>query len=216
MEELKKRLEKFEGNITPSKNDVEKLTNEFTDLAPYFLYGGYIKVREDYKVYIQTVEFYFHSEEEQGVHDPIVYHRNGRYLDITPYFPPMTLNAHNSGLDITFESETGHYRASALIRAYKIMDSKGRYYLWNKDKKMFVYDDGTNCNTQSTYLYDFLNGFSLGNNSGIEWIDSPIKTKKIDRGTRCNVFQSESEWKYIPIKREKCKREWSFTRTDEV
>lgn len=214
--ELIKRLKQFEGKITSSQIGENELTNEFSDLAPHFLYGGYIKVRGDYKVFIQTVEFYFHSEEEKGIHDPIVYHRNGRYLEKTPYFPLMTLNAHNSGLDITFESETGHYRASALIRAYKVMDTNGQYYLWDKGKKMFVFDDGKNGNTQSTYLYYFLNGFSLGNNTGIEWEDTPIKQKEVDRRTRNNVFQSESEWEYIPIKGKKCERKWSFTRKDEV
>ena len=41
---------------------VEELTEAFAELAPYFLSGGYIKVREDYRVYPTTVEFYFHAE----------------------------------------------------------------------------------------------------------------------------------------------------------
>lgn len=39
----------------------------FRELAPSFLYGGYIQVRVDYEVYIRTVEFYFHSEKADGV-----------------------------------------------------------------------------------------------------------------------------------------------------
>ena len=214
---LIEKIQQFEKKIISEKidvSDVSKLTTEFRELAPFFLYGGYIKVREDYKVYITTVEFYFHSEKKEGIHDPIVYHRNGKYLEITPFFPPLTLNAHNSGLDITFESKTGNYRASALIRAYKVMDSNGQYYLWNKEEKMFVYDkdNGKESNTQSTYLYDILNGFSLGNNSGIEWIDSPIRFQEVDGKPRQNVYQSESECIYIPIKGKKCEWKWSFTK----
>ena len=87
-------------------SDEKELQNSFRALAPAFLYGGYIQVREDYQIYIRTVEFYYHSEKKDGVHDPIVYHRNGRIMESVPYFPLMTLHAHNSGFDITFESET--------------------------------------------------------------------------------------------------------------
>ena len=71
---------------------LEELTAEFEKLAPVFLYGGYISVRNDYHIYIRTVEFYFHSETDSAnsVKDPIVYHRNNRYVDgIEPYFPLM-------------------------------------------------------------------------------------------------------------------------------
>lgn len=104
-------------------NTVGELEEKFSKMASAFLYGGYINVNmgknDVYKVYIRTVEFYFHSERTDGVHDPIVYHRNGRGMEKIPYFPLMTLHAHNSGFDITFESEKGEYRASALIRAYE-------------------------------------------------------------------------------------------------
>ena len=56
--------------------------------------GGYIQVRVDYEVYIRTVEFYFHSEKADGVHDPIVYHRNGQGLDTVPYFHELFLVVH--------------------------------------------------------------------------------------------------------------------------
>ena len=109
------RLKNFQGC-----SDVTELYDEFKKLAPVFLYGGYINVRDEYKIYIRTVEFYFHSETTEGVRDPIVYHRNGKNMDsniTVPYFPIMTLHAHNSGFDITFERKN-QYRASALISAY--------------------------------------------------------------------------------------------------
>ena len=103
-------------------SDEKELQKSFRALATAFLYGGYIQVHKDYQIYIRTVEFYYHSEKNDGVHDPIVYHRNGRIMESVPYFPLMTLHAHNSGFDITFESETEKYRASALVRFYEVKD----------------------------------------------------------------------------------------------
>lgn len=76
MEKLIEELKGFEKNINEVTNEIE-LQYLFEKLAPAFLYGGYIKVRDDYRIYVKTVEFYFHSENENGIHDPIVYHRNG-------------------------------------------------------------------------------------------------------------------------------------------
>lgn len=200
--------------------DESTLQEKFRELAKIFLYGGYIQVNEDYKVYIRTVEFYFHSEKEAGIHDPIVYHRNGRRLENVPYFPLMSLHAHESGFDITFEKE-GEYRASALIRSYEVKknmkDNKGSLYLeWDPKKEMFVEYSEYKYNKQSTYLYNLLNGFPLGNDNSIKWIDSPAAiTKKITEKTRQNVYQSESDWEYKKTKK-KCERKWSFTREDQI
>ena len=190
---------------------VGELDEKFSEIASAFLYGGYIDVNNVYKIYIKTVEFYFHSETENGVHDPIVYHRNKNEQKI-PYFPLMTLHAHNSGFDITFESERGEYRASALIRSYEV--KKGNKYLkWNK--KHFEEKDRYHFNTQSTYLYFLLNGFPLGETNGIKWIDVPYTTIACEGESRKNVFVSESETEYLKTK-EKCDRKWSFTRKDEI
>ena len=64
MENLTNALTQFEAKAKVVSNETE-LQNIFKELAPAFLYGGYIKVREDYQVYIRTVEFYFHSEKIQ-------------------------------------------------------------------------------------------------------------------------------------------------------
>ena len=121
---LKEHLSRFNG-----APDVESLQRMFEELAPVFLYGGYLQVRDDYHLFIRTVEFYYHSEKADGIHDPIVYHRNGRNLHVVPYFPLMTLHAHASGFDITFENEEGAYRSSALIRAYEVKDKEGKYLI---------------------------------------------------------------------------------------
>lgn len=215
MEKLIEKLERFKENIKEVTNETE-LQYLFEKLAPTFLYGGYIKVRDDYRVYIKTVEFYFHSEKENGIHDPIVYHRNGRNLEKAPYFPLMFLHAHTSGFDITFENKFEEYRASALIRAYEVISNDGLYLKWDSSKRMFEKCTDYRYNTQSTYLYTLLNGFSLGNSNDIEWVDSPRKSKINPGKPRQNVFHSKSEFEYKPIKGEKCERKWSFTREEYV
>ncbi len=219
MSTLKEKLEDFEKQIkeTTKQEDLQIL---FEKLAPAFLYGGFIQVREDYKVYIRTVEFYFHSEKPNGVHDPIVYHRNkrdveGNVLMEVPYFPLLTLHAHASGFDITFENEKIEYRASALIRAYEVKDKNGKYLKWDKEKRMFLKTSDYWCNTQSTYLYDMLNGFALEKENNIIWVDYLRPHTISNKGkNRQNVFQSESEFVYKKIEGKRCERSWSFTRNE--
>ena len=64
--ELIKVLEDF------SKMKLEEFTNDnltkrFSDIAKTILYDGYIRVRNDYRVYIKTVEFYFHAESDSPI-----------------------------------------------------------------------------------------------------------------------------------------------------
>ena len=215
MENLIDALKQFEAKAEAVSKETE-LQNLFKELAPSFLYGGYIKVRNDYRVYIRTVEFYFHSEKDHGIHDPIVYHRNGRDFEEVPYFPTMTLHAHTSGFDITFENEIGKYRSSALIRSYEVKDKNDEYLTWDKKTSMFVKSKEYGHNTQSTYLYALLNGFPLGNDNGIMWVDSPRESKEVFGKPRQNVFHyDENEGEYIKTKK-KCERKWSFTREDQV
>lgn len=119
------------------KTRIDKLGEAFKDIARQLLNGGCFVVRsngaEYRKVYLHTLEFYYH-EEEGDLKDYIVYHRN-KSTKLLPYFKLGTLNAHQSGIDITFESEDGKYRASALVRAFEV---NGKV------------------DTRSTYLYDQL------------------------------------------------------------
>ena len=155
MQKLKDQLKGFSF----VGNDIKSLTEEFKLLAPSFLYGGYVRVLNRYRVYIQRVEFYFHSEKNGGVKDDIVYHRNQNHvLGEVPYFTPITFHAHASGFDIAFENRDEQYRASALIRAYEVYDEVEDKYMRVKEGK-FKYCDEPFINTQSTYLYSILNGF---------------------------------------------------------
>jgi hypothetical protein len=211
METLIESLKQFEEKANTVSNETE-LQSIFKELAPAFLYGGYILVHDEYKVFIRTVEFYFHSEKENGIHDPIVYHRNGKDFANVPYFPLMTLHAHSSGFDITFESEAEQYRASALIRTYEVKDKDGKYLVWNKENSMFEETTDYGYNAQSTYLYALLNGFSLGNSNNVKWIDAPRKqSSSAMEKKRQNVYQFDSERNKV-----KCNRNWSFTRIEQV
>ena len=130
----------------------EELNPEFKKLAEELIFGGHIVVDKRFHIYIRTVEFYFHQENE-GIKDPIVYHRNGKVPGFpqeieVPYFPMMAVHGHPSGYDITFESGEQKYRASALIRKYSVFDSQ---------KKVFIAKD----DERSTFLYYYLNGFSI-------------------------------------------------------
>lgn len=212
---LKDKLKEF---AEKDHSSVEKLTEAFAELAPYFLSGGYIKVREDYRVYPTTVEFYFHAETEV-VKDPIVYHRNNKYVDgDIPYFPLMTLHAHDSGYDITFENPEKEYRASVLIRAYQIWDINQKSWLkWDaKEQKFrkFIKADITPINTQVMYLKFLLNGFSMNGECLVNWVDAKelLLIKKEDGRPRKGVDKYDEygvRQKGIPDK-----RKWSFSRKE--
>jgi hypothetical protein len=201
-------------------SSVEKLTEAFAELAPYFLSGGYIKVREDYRVYPTTVEFYFHAE-TGVVKDSIVYHRNNKYVDgDIPYFPLMTLHAHDSGYDITFENPEKEYRASVLIRAYQIWDINQKSWLkWDaKEQKFrkFVNADLTPINTQVLYLKFLLNGFSMNGECLVNWVDAKelLMIKKEDGRPRKGVDKYDEygvRQKGIPDN-----RKWSFSRKEYI
>ncbi len=227
---LRERLEAFQAWTKKKGRElsIEDLDKEFKDLAKWFLYGGYIsvgvqnknkEVEEHYHIYIDTVEFYFHCEENDQnneenrpykVKDPIVYHQNRKVprnrkgekvIEEFPYFPLMTLHAHASGYDITFENGEEKYRASALIRAFKI----GQY---------------GNTIPQSTFLYDYLNGFPLLGETHIAWKDEDENSEfAIERKKRKNVYRykmdEDGDYKLESEKRSVDyldNREWSFSK----
>ena len=162
----------------------ERLKASFELLAKKIIYGGFIKVRDEYAIFISKVEFYYHEEEEvigERVLDDIVYHRNNKFVDRkVPYFPIMTLHSHWSGFDIAFEKESGHYRASALIRKYVVLDLKTGLFLkldtsnhaYGADNKVGVIKSNPEpaVDDRSTYLQFYLNGFAFGGaSSEIKW-----------------------------------------------
>lgn len=224
------KLKNFHNMDVDEFNDTN-LMNKFEDIAMTILYDGYIQVRNDYRIYIKTVEFYFHPEEDSPLRntidpDPIVYHRDYRKgmfpCRKLPYFPLMTLHAHVSGLDIAFENERLKYRASALIRAYAIYDMSTKSFIKTKKK----YKEGeAPYDNRSTYLYDFINGFSLieENKDNIMWIDKVTDVPhNLKSSQRENVYRYKYEYKrdreeeIMEKLEEKDNRQWSFTRTNDI
>ena len=204
------RLQEQLSHFVYKGNDVDELTGKFKELAPYFLSGGYIKVRDEYRIYVTTVEFYFHSEKDDGIKDPIVYHRNGRMVldnDMRapklPYFPFMSLHAHDSGYDITFENDRELYRASALIRAYQVWDEKaGQWIKWDKVIQKFrFYDverDDDPVNSQVLYLKTFLNGFGVGAGE-VVWEDNEeniLGTSELVQKKRKGIKDDDKCWSF--------------------
>lgn len=196
----------------------EKLTSEFAKLAPYFISDGYIKVRDDFRIYPTTVEFYIHSE-KSGIKDYIVYHRNNKFVQgAIPYFPIMTLHAHDSGYDITFENAKEEYRASVLIRAYQVWDVKHRCWLkWNAKEQLFcpyTTEDKTPINTQVLYLKFLLNGFPMDGGNLVSWVDATelIAISAEDGKPRKGVDLYDENG--IRLKGQPDKRPWSFSRKE--
>ena len=141
------------------------------------------------KIQPTVLELYYHEEKKGGFKDPIMYHTDYRkntdkkadqktYFNLAgisslPYYPIGSLNPHTSGIDVTFENAKEQYRASFLIREYKVF-----------------YEKGTERTVKnSTDIYDdlLINGFSLKNSSWIKWVDNAIEVKAIKRGWRRNV-----------------------------
>ena len=99
-----------------------------------------------------------------------------------------------------------------MIRTYEVKDKDGKYLVWNKEKSMFEETTEYGYNTQSTYLYALINGFSLGNSNNVKWIDAPRKqSSSTMEKKRQNVYQFDSERNKV-----KCNRNWSFTRIEQV
>lgn len=217
---LKEQIKKFYASG-------EMLETRMKALAKFFLYGGYINVRDQYHIYIKIVEFYYH-EENGEIKDPIMYHRN-KYLvegDI-PYFTLLSFNSHDTGVDITFENKEIKIRASILIRAYEIFKldkNTGKRLVWNAQAQQFQeYKDGDKIkyNTQCLYLKRILNGFASEGTPDITWVDDlsnlrGITDKDIKQMTRQGVYKSESDERYKAIKGKKDNREWGFRREKEI
>lgn len=222
-EPLRICLGKFRGaEGTTLEARENSLKASFEALARKMTYGGFLQVGNDYEIYIRTVEFYYHEEDESetAIHDPIVYHRNGRFPGRNlPPFPMMSLNAHWSGFDITFEDPGGKYRASALIREYAVFDhhadKNGSWVYWYTGEG---FEEGhyepvkePKFDGRSTYLQFYLNGFCIdGGANKVVWRDFSKPTYgRISVKWRRNVFKDKE--KKIPSD-----RLWAFSREERL
>ena len=210
-------LKIFQGVVDlPNDQKLADLDKQFCQMAKELLYGGYFLIEGKKRLYLDDIEFYYHEEGSDGLKDPIMYHTNdneGKGNEI-PYFEMGRLNLHISGVDVTFENEAKHYRASFLIRGFHVDDHE--------------YDE------HSTHVYDEMlyMGFPLGKPIEIEWVseDQEGKENYIPKGEpRQNVAEYEyKNGKYSKIEYlekefdpnmyfrysgkiyKKCQRKWRF------
>lgn len=222
-------LKAFEGVVdTPFDDKESSLDNTFKALAQKAIYGGYFVVKSGRKVlhriYIHTVEFYYHEEKKGGLRDWIVYHKNPLNGEHKDAFPTGTLNSHQSGVDITFEDQKDNrknpgYRASFLIRAFKVTTGDNEVF-----KEFGKYPDHMKSTIKDvefypTHLYDHLFMQASISNISICWKDiKPKEYGKVYYGQRVNVFKYEPEDvgpnEKAPEKNKKIldERKWAFSR----
>lgn len=142
------------------------------------------------KVYVNAVEFYYHEycisdgiEESKRIEDYIMYHisdcntpeelkanrtkaqKESDEWCLSPV-PVGTLNAHQSGIDITLEDYSkDRFRASVLIREYIVVENDNY--------------ENARIDNRSTVLYEELlsgmNIFSIFHPIQIQWIDANLK-----------------------------------------
>ena len=132
MDNLNNILEKFDSRRTAMINNKKWNENAvaecFEPCAKEILLNGYFLVKNRYIIELGSIELYYH-EENGPIKDYIMYHRENRiYSKIKeynkgelPYYDFGSFNLHQSGVDITFEKEQKKYRASFLIRAFRVL-----------------------------------------------------------------------------------------------
>ena len=209
--ELEKVLDDFkkkQKDLKPNDEDarIKKLSELFEPIAKHLLCGGCFEVKSGDKlirrIFPYTVEFYYH-EEEGIVKDPIVYHKNK-----PDYFKPGTINAHQSGIDITFENEDAKYRASALIRAFRVKEGDDINSAYKNDYIRTSYAKSKDVEYRSTFIYDYLLT-NIPMPIRIEWVslDTGINVEPI-KGYRVNVYKYDSKQERA---KELDRKPWAFS-----
>lgn len=115
MKTLLTLLKEFDGTKAATVDD---LTRDFKEIARRVLYGGHFEIGDKTEIYPMDIEFYYFNENPgspKELNDSRMYHK-GKDL---PYFPLFSFYPNESGVDVTFENEERHLRASFLIRAYR-------------------------------------------------------------------------------------------------
>ena len=233
MEELIEILKEFDSRRDEMKKNVlwndNAVAECFFPCAEKILLGGYFLINGKYIIDLGCIELYYH-EELGFIKDPIMYHTNNHgpysihYKSIGkyPYFKMGSFNLHQSGVDITFENPDKEYRASFLIRSYRVFETNDNE---RKEDIEYTLKDVSNpkYNPHSTHIFDdmFPNGIVFGDNPDvkIEWVRCH-KGGEIERCNRMNVYEYEKD-NNGEFKKEKDKfvksyvkelKEWGFKR----
>jgi hypothetical protein len=186
METLNNILKQFDKNRKNAKQWNEDAVAEcFKDCAKQILCEGYFLVNGKYIIDLGAIELYYH-EEEGNIKDYIMYHINDNKKNKTkirendgglPYFKFGSFNLHQSGIDVTFENEEKKYRASFLIRSYRVLKT---------DDGLYPENDNTKYDPHSTHIFDdmFYNGYG---NTEIVWVPTDRKRGEMEHLERVNV-----------------------------
>lgn len=188
-------LESFKGvtDIKDKKKKLSSLSSQFEAIAKDVLLGGCFEINGVRRIYPLEIEFYYHEEGEDGLKDPVMYHTDdheGRQLE---YYPLGSLNCHISGMDITFENEEKKYRASFLIREYRVEEYVEGEWVNKKVREK-----------RPTYLYeDMFMNFPLFDGIDVKWVNvEPINlAEDIFRKQRINVaeYERDNEGKFKKV-----------------
>ncbi|MGN0221767.1 MAG: hypothetical protein ACI4BA_06570 [Prevotella sp.] len=226
-------LESFSGvtEFTDGKKKLDELESKFEAIAKEVILGGCFEINGVRRIYPLEIEFYYHEEGENGLKDPVMYHTDNHENKKLEYYPLGSLNCHVSGIDVTFENVEKQYRASFLIRKYKVCEYKNEKWEVVEDKE---------CEKRSTYIYeDMFMNIPLFDGINIKWVSGETvnPTKEIVRKQRINVaeYKRDSDGKFTKVeitkdeydklsdveqqkyfsysgkKLKKCKREWNYS-----
>lgn len=219
METLKEILKKFDKERTRRVNagtwNEDAVAECFYPCAEDILCNGCFLINGKYIIDLGAIELYYH-EEKGDIKDYLMYHINDNKKIKSkirnndgelPYFKFGNLNLHQSGVDVTFENEEKKYRASFLIRSYRVLKTEDGLYPEN---------DNTKYDPHSTHIFDdmFYGGYG---NTEIVWIPNDRKGGIVKQYPRKNVAMykdaetklkaSESDYK---LEKEKSKENKSY------
>jgi len=204
IEKLKTFYDERKEKLASTKQwDANAVADCFIDIAKYVLLNGYFLVNKTYIIDIGAIELYYHEEDTIGqdgkvvkrgqIKDHIMYHTDEhpsksvvfKLNNGYPYFKIGSFNLHQSGVDVTFENKAEKYRASFLIRSYRV---------FNKNEENKVYDLSAPFDKCSTHIFDdmFYCGISYDatNKTSIEWMElESYKKEGIECCPRTNVAE---------------------------
>lgn len=209
MDRLIEILRQFEVNRSQAIKD-DKFINKseqekyeviaecFKPCAENILCNGYFLVNGKYIIDLGAIELYYH-EEEGCIKDYIMYHINENKKNKTkikdndgglPYFKFGSMNLHQSGVGVTFEKEEKKYRASFLIRSYRVLKTEDGLYPKNDNSK---YDP------HSTHIFEdmFYSGYG---NTEFVWIPTDGKGGFVELCPRVHVAEYSKDKNGIYLK----------------
>lgn len=204
MDNLNNILKEFDSQRTAMINNKKWNENAvaecFEPCAKKILLNGCFLINNEYIIDLGSIELYYH-EETGPIKDYIMYHRKERVTSRIkefnngnlPYYEFGSMNLHQSGVDVTFENGEKEYRASFLIRSYRVLR-----------KSDDIANDIIPFDPHSTHIFDdmFYKGISFNEEkkTTIEWIERKKSVYDIiDKIPRQNVAKYTENMEKVKI-----------------